>query len=565
MKQLLKYIFLVVMLVMASLAAHARTINVDVDKIRGDLPMELRALCENVAFSDTVVFNFGKGSYKIDATVICKCHVVMRGLGAKKSKVVFAHGHSRNGQRAYTSDAFFKFQGTPAQPITVSISDLAFGIQEHDGILWKDAERHAVKILHANRVDIHDVDSYLENAYITNFDLRVCSNVTFVNNTVTNFNNCETGGCLWLRGEMHNITVKGNKFFKYGKDETLAIFDNVIDNSKGYVAGAATRTGIVIEDNEFRFGGYKGRDKDPAAVPGMVFSLFTGEQEKPDPCTTTDFHLRNNRFYLDDATMRCIYIGFLPKDKHRDIYIENNQIFNNDIRRDWKYYHDDITVNDKSSGQDTIHIAGNSIVNRTMVTQEDGSNGYMFLRLYNGHVALTGNKLVDEVTVNPATGKPAGVQLIYCTAAQASVSLKDNVFKGVGRLAYLSASKGMDTFTLNAVNNYFSGDPHVYCNKIRQVNINFTSNTLLSNNPGFFLRNFPEQGSLTFTHNDVTVIPGNGKFLIQWGSGSDNRMRFQRLEITNNVFHGVKGEQEMLKNIRNIGKRKVKANTYYAK
>ena len=565
MKQFMKYTVLVMMIGMAALAGHARTININVAKVRGDLPMELRQLCENATFSDTVVLNFGKGTYKIDATVICKCHVIMKGMGTKKSKIVFAHGHSRNGKRAYTSDAFFKFQGTPAQPITVSISDIAFGIEEHDGILWEGAERHAVKILHANRVDIHDVDSYLENAYITNFDLRVCSNVTIVNNTFTNYNNCETGGCLWLRGETHNVLVKGNRFNKYGKDETLAIFDNVIDASTGNVNGVCSRTNIVIEDNDIYFGGYKGRDKDPAAVPGMVFSLFTAEQDDRDQCTTTDFHLRNNRFYLDDATMRTIYIGFSPNDRHRDIYVENNQIYNNNIRRDWKYYHDDITVHDKSADTDTIQVKGNSIVNRAMVTQSDGSNGYMFVRLYGGNVALTGNRLVDEVTVNPQTGKPAGVQLIYCTASTGSVTMRDNVFKGVGRLAFLSSSKRVNNFTLNAENNYFSGDPHIYCYKIDQAHVNFTRNTLVSNNTGFFLRNFPDNGTLTFINNDVTVSPGNGTLLIQWGNGSDNRMRFDQLEISNNVFHGVKSEQEMLKNMKNVGKRKVKANTYYAK
>ena len=112
----------------------------------------------------------------------------MRGKGRNQTTIVFAPGQNRSGQKAYTSDAFFKFHGTPAHPISVSISDIAFSIVAHEGILWKDGELHAVKINHANRVDIHDVDSYMENAYITNFDLRVCSNVTITGNTITNYN-----------------------------------------------------------------------------------------------------------------------------------------------------------------------------------------------------------------------------------------------------------------------------------------------------------------------------------------------------------------------------------------
>lgn len=140
-----------------------------------------------------------------------------------------------------------------------------------------------------------------------------------------------------------------------------------------------------------------------------------------------------------------------------------------------------------------------------------------------------------------------------------------NVFKGVSRLAFLSTSKRVDTFTINAVNNYFSGDPHVYCDNIQQVHLFFSRNTLVCNNSGFFLRNFPDDGSITFNNNDVTVTPGNGTFMIKWGKGSDNRMRFKRIEISGNIFHGVNNEKELLKNIKNVCKRKLKRNTYFSK
>lgn len=565
MKQFAKYIFLAILFCSMALTGQSRTFRIDISKMQDDLPMELRKFCEKITYADTIFLNFGKGTYRIDATVECKCHVILRGDSRENTKIVFAHGRNRNNLKAYASDAFFKFDGTPAHPISVSISDIAFDIEQHEGILWKEAERYAVKIYHANRVDVHDVTSYLENAKITNFDLRVCSNVSFTNNEITNFNNCETGGCLWLRGEMHNVIISGNTFRKYGKDEAVAIFDNVIDSSNSHTRGAASRTNINIEDNVFYYGGYTGKDKDPSAVPGMIVSLLTNDQENSPECTTADFHLRNNKFQIDDAVQRCIYIGFSPKDKHKDIYIENNQIINNDIGRKWNYSHDDITVQDMSAALDTIHISRNSIINRNLVIKSDGGNGYVFLHHYGGNVTLTGNKIVDEMTVNPETGKPAGVQLIYCGAKNGSVTMDGNVFKGVSRLAFLSTSKRVNTFTINAANNYFSGDPHIYCDNIQQVHLFFSRNTLVCNNSGFFLRNFPDDGSITFNNNDVTVTPGNGTFMIKWGKGSDNRMRFKRIEISGNVFHGVNSEKELLKNIKNVCKRKLKRNTYFSK
>ncbi|MBQ9821581.1 MAG: hypothetical protein IJM58_05620, partial [Muribaculaceae bacterium] len=219
MKQLLKYNGLVVLMCLTALMGQARNINIDADGIRGDFTMQLRAMCERATYNDTVILTFGKGSYTIDGTVECRGHVIIKGKGSKHSKIVFNHGHSRNGQKAYISDAFFKFYGAPSHPISVSISDIAFDIKRHEGIWWKDGERYAVKIYHADGVNVNHVESYLENAFITNFDLHVCSNVSFTDNIITNYNNCETGGCLWIRGEMHNVRVSGNKFYKYGKDE----------------------------------------------------------------------------------------------------------------------------------------------------------------------------------------------------------------------------------------------------------------------------------------------------------------------------------------------------------
>ena len=558
MTQFWKYSsFALLMAFMTTFTVHARTINIDADAIKGDFTMQLRAMCDRATYNDTVVLNFGKGSYTIDGTVECRCHVVIKGKGSKQSKIVFNHGHSRNGQKAYTSDAFFKFHGTPSHPISVTISDIAFDITRHDGIWWKDGERYAVKIYHADGVKVQNVESYLENAYITNFDLHVCSNISFTDNVITNYNNCETGGCLWIRGEMHNVTVKNNKFYKYGKDETLGIFDNVVDNTREYGRGIASRTNILIEDNEFHYGGYNRPDKNPAANCGMIFSLFTNDLKDSDRCTTSNFHLRNNKFYVSEACTRCIFLGFSPNDVHRDIYVENNQILNNDIGRDWKYYHDDFSIEDKSAACDTIHLIGNTIKNKNLVIKDDGDNGYVFLHLYRGNVSLVGNKITDEVTVNPRTGKYAGVRLIHCGSNEGSVTMRDNVFKGIGRLAHLNTSKGIDKFTINARNNYFTGETRIYSNNVKMLNLDFTSNTFVSNSVNFFLNNFASKGTVTFNNNDVTVKSGNGQLL----TAPSGNIKFDKLEVQNNIFRGVKSEQDMLRNVTNVKKRRVSHNS----
>jgi hypothetical protein len=558
MKQIIKFSSIVLLMCTASFVGHAKSIKIDVSKIRGDLAMELRDLCSTATYKDTVVLNFGKGTYTIDATIDCQCNVIIKGKGRKQSKIVFNHGHTRNGKKAYTSDAFIKIHGTPQHTIGVDISSISFGIKEHDGIWWENAERFAVKIYHANHVNVHDVDSYLENAYITNFDLRVCSNVTFFNNTITNYNNCETGGCLWLRGEMHNITIKNNKFYKYGKDETLAFFGRVVDSSTGTVTGSINRTNIMVEGNEFYYGGYK--RKDPEANCSMVFSYFSEEQDSEEQCTTRNLTLRNNKFNISDVTQRCIYLGFNHADRHNNILIENNQITNSVINREYRYYHQDIEIHDASSSNDTIRILNNKVQNNNTVIDPYGASAYAFLRVHGGTYLAQGNKVANYATVNPTNGKAAGIRAVWCGAEGGSITLRDNVFKGLYYTGYFSSSKGCEYATFNAYNNYFSGDTRIYCNNIRRLDIDFKGNTLDSDNTNFFLQEFANLGSVTFSNNLVNVKDGHGELMTHWSKESTDAMRFDRLEVTNNVLKGVKNETELLKNITNVNKRKVRNN-----
>lgn len=561
MKQIIKFSSIVMLMCTATIVGHAKSIKIDVKKVRGDLAMELRDLCSTATYNDTVIFNFGKGTYTIDATIDCRCNVIIKGKGRKQSKIVFNQGHSRNGKKAYTSDAFIKIQGTPRNTISVDISDISFGIKEHEGIWWENAERFAVKIYHAHRVNVHDVDSYLENAYITNFDLRVCSNVSFSNNTFTNYNNCETGGCLWLRGEMHNITIKNNKFYKYGKDETLAFFGNVIDSSTGNVTGSVTRTNILVEGNDFYYGGYQRKDKNPEANCSMVLSYFSEELDDDNRCTTRNLTLRNNTFHISDVTSRCIYLGFNHADRHNNILIENNQITNTAINREYRYYHQDIEVHDASASNDTIRIINNKVQNSNTVIDPYGSSAYAFLRVHGGTYLAQANKVVNHATINPTKGKAAGIRAVWCGAEGGNITLRDNVFKGLYYTGFFSSSKGCDQATFNAYNNYLSGDTRIYCNNIKRLDIDFTGNTLDSDNTNFFLQEFANRGSVTFNNNLVTVKDGHGELMTHWAKGSTDAMRFDRLEVVNNVLRGVKGEKDLFKNITNVKKRTVRNNT----
>ena len=563
MKRFTKYCLVFVVGCLTAMAANARTINIDVNTIKGDLTQQLRDRCSKATRNDVVVLNFGEGTYTVSGTIRLECNTVIKGAGRGLTTILLDNGSDRGSFRAFPDDTYFRITGTLKSPITVDISDLTIRLKEHKRIWWqgKGVERYAVKIYHANRVDIHDVDSYLDNANITNFNMHVCSNVTVTNCTISNYNNSETGGCLWIRGEMHNIQVKNNKFYKYGKDETLAIFDRVVDNTSKYVRGKASRTDIFIEDNEFYYGNYKGKQKqDPEANCGMVFSLFTDHEKSNDRCITRNFHLRGNKFYINEVTTRCMYIGFDPADVHEGIYIENNEIINDEIKRNYAFYHKDFEIHDLSNCGDTIHITGNTVRNKALVVNSHGETGYMFMQTRGGIIGVHGNQIVNEVSRNKKTGKSYGMQLIWCQFEGGDVTLTSNVCKGLSHIAYVGGGEGTPLFTLKARNNYFEGDTRVYSHKIKEMNLNFTNNTFRSNTSNFFLQEFAPKGSVVFNSNDVTVTSGDGQFMTHTGKSSTHSMRFERLEVQGNIFKGVRNEKEMFRNVTNVRKRTVRSN-----
>ena len=561
MKHLTQYFIVATIASLAALSVHGRTITIDAKAAKGDLTMHLRDVAQSANYKDTVILNFDKGTYTINGSIIFHSHLVIRGVGQQHTTVIFNKGNDRAGFKAFNDDCFIDVFGTLSNPLSANISDISFQLQDHKGIWWENSPNYLFKIRHCNSVNISSVKSYISNAISTNFDLLVCSNVNITDCDITNFNNSDGGGCLWLRGEMHNIHVKNNKFTKYGKDEALAVFDRLVDNSKKYIRGKANRTDIFIEDNEFVYGGYTGKDKNPDATCDMVLSLFTDHKKSDDRCLTSNFHLRGNKFHINDICTRCMYIGFDPADEHRDIFIENNEILHNPLDRDESYYYCDIEVHDLSASTDVIHINGNSMNNNYPIVNKFGTTGYAFLVTRGGHVSMADNTIVNSAGRSPKTGKPYGIELVWCKSDgnNSDVTMTGNVCKGLDCIAHLGAWQLAERITLKASNNYFAGNTRVFCDQIQKLDVDFTGNTFNSQSKTFFLDGFAQKGNVVFNNNEVTVGSGGGEFMTRNSGKSSGRI--ERLEIQNNVFKGVKNENDMFKNVTNVGKRKVKKNS----
>lgn len=564
MKQLRKYSCLIMLACMTVISAHARTYTIDVTTPRGNLTEYLREKCKIATRNDTVVLNFGKGEFTINGTVEFKCSAIIKGAGRDQTTIILDNGKDSKGFKAFTDDTFFMFHGSINQPIFVSITDLTFRLKEHKGIWWNESDlsaaKLAVKIYHANRVDIHHVDSYMSNAVITNYDMRVCSNVTVEDCIISNYNNCSAGGNLWVRGEQHNINIKNNKFYKYGNDELIGIYGNITDATRN-TKGNASRTNIFIENNEIHYG-YDGKDKDPDAANHTLITLQTSDNQDNLIITTRNFHVKNNKLFINDECRRCFLVLLSKSDRYQDIYYEGNQIVHSDLHSSNRYYREDFDIRDQSTRPDTIHIINNTVTNKNSVLNPSNTVGYSFLLLRGGNIDMSDNKIINTVKSDPFTGKDNGVQLVWCAAGGGTVTIRNNVCKGIKCIATVGAGDGTKHFKLDAFNNYFAGDTRIYCSKIEQLEINFTGNTLISNNMNFFLQEFATKGTVVFNNNDVTVSSGDGRFMTHWSNASTDAMKFERLEVKNNIFRGVKSEQDMFKKITNVKKKRLSSNKY---
>ena len=559
MKQFLKYGGLVMLAVLSTLTVSARTVYINVDDLRGDLTASLRDACKKVPARDTLMITFGRGTYSVNGTIQCSCHTVIKGQGRDKTTIILNKGNDKSGFKAFPDDTFFKFAGKIDSPISLEISDLTFKLKEHKGIGWEDSRCHAVKVYHADGVNIHHVDSYMQNAIITNFDLRVCSNVTVSDCIINNYNNCSEGGNLWLRGDMHNVHVYRNKFYKYGNDEVIGVFGNIIDANSAKKGNISYRD-LLIEDNEITYG-YNGRDKDPDLQNHTLMTLHAGENQSKWVVTTNNFRVRNNKFSINDECKRCILLKLQDGCRHQGITFEGNKIVNADLHSSKQYYRQDFEISDVTAEQDTIHLINNSVTNKNSVLNSSKEIGYSFLLIQGGNVDMNGNKIVSTVTTDPYTGRATGVQLVYCGAKGGTVLMRNNVCKGVKCISTVGEGSGTKYFKLTATNNYFEGDTRVYSHKIEQMDLDFSGNTFKSNNMNFFLHEFANKGSVVFNNNDVTVTQDGGKFMTHWSKTPTNSMKFKKLEVKNNVFRGVKNENDLFKHMTNVDKRTIRSNT----
>ena len=559
-----KLTFLAIAAFLITFSAKATTKEIRVSQLEGELTANLRNILKSVPPTDLVIINFDKkGTYTIKGTIECLAPVEIKGLGKKKTTILLDNGSDESGFRAFTDDAFIKCAGTPERPITVNIHDIALRLKQHDGIWWENSARIGVKIYHANKVNIERVDSYADNAVFTNFDLRVCSNITIKNCDITCYNNCAAGGNLWIRGETRNVDITGNTLRKFGNDEMIAFFESTTNAHTGQ-RGHVARENIVVSNNQFIYGGFKFND---GVTCDILLSFINVGDDIPHvngyACHNKNVEFSNNRFEINALCLRTISVGFREEDTQENVKFDGNIFVNNFVDTDQRYTHLNILIRDYSAEQGQVTFANNSFSNHMPVVNKYGTSGNIIAMLRGGNILLENNVISDLAPSSPLTDKKLGTTLIWCGEQGGNATLIGNEATGMAGLATVSEGAGIQQFDLTASNNSFEGDTRIYCNNVNLLNLNFTDNTFKSANMNFFLQEFAKEGTVRFSNN--VVYAKGGQLMTHWANTNPASMRFHSLEVKGNTFFGIPSESHLLTNIKNIAKRSVEVNTYYSR
>lgn len=569
-------IMLVAMMLLTAVAnLQARTVTINLSTLgSNDITAPLRAELARLSYNDKAIINFDKaGTYTLSGTVTGNCSVVMRGLGTDKSILVLDNGRDRGSFKAFTDDTFIEFTGKREHPITVVMSDFSIKLKEHKGFWWvtdyktqsnKQQEKFAVKIYHANGVDIQRVNSTMQNAMITNLNLRVVQNVVVKNCVFTNYNNCYTGGNLWFQGEARNVEVSGCTFNKYGNDEALGFYGTTTNayDFKNERPTDCYKTNIKVTNNTFNYG-YNGRDKADMANDVLISLVTSHERNLKYGSRVENFVFSGNTITSWDVAKFTLMMTFSSSDTHRNVLVSDNKFINKPLDSNQRFYKADILVEDwsRSAKSDTIIIKNNEFASSADIVNSSNGNGLSNLHVKGGAVNFVGNHINNTVTTSPVTGKKTGSQLVWISQGEGTVKLVDNVCRGLSMMASVMSQDGVDNYAIVARNNYFQGDTRIYCDKVKHLDLNFTSNTFNCSGMNFFLQEFANEGSVVFNSNDVTA-PG-GQLMTHWNNNfSTNSMRFTHLEVRGNTFHGTSAEKDMFKNCTNVKRRSISSNSY---
>lgn len=558
--------------------------------------------------NENLVIELGEGSYTLDYNLLIHQHnVIIKGQGSTKTIMNVPVNIN------YADDAILDFLGLYKKKnngefddIRISVSILGLTINASipsaslaAGTDLVTKETYLIKAYNVDRFVMHDVKILAENIKTTCLDIRRGFNIDIRDCEFKNYNRRWTGGCIWMRGDIENVIIEDNDFYKYGNDEVIGLYG--VNN----FAGTNDSDEISKKNVEIRYNRFFSQDSNGGENPEAIIAetgdrgtwhgcnerfitVFTnqdGNKEKingvivqrPTPChqTINGFHLCNNEFHINAPASHLFTAAFDKHTTFKDVTVRNNIInYGNWMLEgtessfkeliDFGLYYDIIYDSSYHEGNydgfsnEPFLITGNTITCGSNVKNlyQNGNTHY-----YADHhiiVDIKGTKVIfndntvlctrEAYTTDEQFVPHKGIQLFHCGSKGGEIMFSNNHCEGL--IALMLFTSGGAPITIGRLwgnGNYLQGNPRITHVNIIESHEIMTNNEIICDYPIFFLEEFANIGTAIFTGNrvyrDLTratyFTTPFGHIYYTGASGSGNNIQSMKLICCNNIFDNL--------------------------
>ena len=544
----------------------------------------------DVTNQETII-ELGPGTFVMDYGLQLSNHdTIIKGSGLEQTILII------NQNIDFDDDSIFEFLGHNGNGISVSISDLTI----KTSVSLTEANLKATKLTSQESylIKCYNLKSLMmrrvkiENQFVetTCIDIRRGFNLDIRECVFANYNRRWTGGGIWLRGDIENVFIEDNDFYKYGNDEVIALWS--CNSYVGHNPAPVGDNNISKKNVNIRLNRFYCQDVNGSTNTGAIITESTNwdgcnqrfinfytnqdtnvdnlDVQRDDPCcyNIDGIHFDNNEIFINAPLSHLITISFDKYTLYSDVTVRNNKISYGNWQLDGNYelvdfciYYDKTNnaVDDSAFCDAPFFINGNTIICSDNVRNLRDNNAYqdnhMCLEFKGTTIVFDDNKIVctrADYTSDEQTFANKGVELLHCSVKGGKVFFNRNHCEGLRRLGIFTNNNenGIKMIILEGCNNYLQGDTRMNYKNVTESHIYLHHNDYCSDYPVFFLGEFADTGDVVFECNhiyrDITranYFTTKAHFYYTSFSNSANNIQSARFVCCLNDFENVLNSQ----------------------
>ena len=567
--------------------------------------------------NESIIIELGEGEYTLDFGILLHQHnVVIKGCGKDKTTLKIP----KNIDYSY-DDAIIDLQGdyhiSQGVETDKRISVTIIGLTIETNVTKSQAqaqdydltcsESYLIKCYNVKSFVMRDVRIKAENVETTCLNIRRGFNIDIRECEFISRNRRWTGGNIWLQGDIENVFIEHNDFYKYGNDEVIGITD--VNNFVGVNdSDEISKKNINIRYNRFYCQDANGGENNNAIISESgirgtwdgcnqrFITCFTdqdnnkekinGEKVQRDsPChqIVNGIHLDNNEFHINAPLSHLFTVSFDKYTTYKDVTMNGNIIdygtwIVDGGSSNWKelmdfcIYYDHVYVSTVLDGNydgfcdEPIYICGNTLTCGTNIRNLGTSGGVSYYQDNHLCVDIKGTKVVfynndikcvrESYSQDEYSYARKGIEILHCGEKGGEAVLRNNHCEGIRCLSSLTGKNANQQITkarLYCSGNYLQGNPRINHNHIVESHEFMVNNEIIADYPVFFLQEFANNGTAVFTGNrvyrDMTRVThyssAYGHIYYTGNTGSGNNIQSMKFICCDNIFENTDNTQSM--------------------